>query len=1082
MRRPIPKPWRENCPWLAILLAGWWMCGPMAMQAQHWSDGLLPGADWTAAFDQFDSTWQDSIPEKGKGFKPFMRWREFAEKRFAFEGSEEWSPNAPWQATQWEREGRAARTQPLDTLWRSAVPAGVPLVGGAGRVNRVVVHPLDTSRWLACAPSGGLWQSQTSGNSWSLMGTQDWAGMGVSDAAFHPNDPDCILAATGDSDFGSAYAIGLMQTCDGGNTWSPTGLQFEMEQTLTCSRVHRKAGDPQQILVATGDGIWLSEDDGVTFSKTLEGVCSDLIPHPGDSAVWHAALRPGELFRSTDGGRHWESIPGMPSAYLASRYVLATTPADPSLVAAIASKSGSQGLLGLYLSTDSGATFSALPDLPNLLGWTADGSDLGGQGFYDLALAVDPTDPHHMVAGGVNLWETWDGGVSWNCTGHWFGGGEAPYVHADHHAVTFIPGTSDWVSAHDGGVNRLGAAQNLDLSEGLEVGQVYRLAWSEAQPNQLLSGAQDNGINLLKDGVHAQVIGADGFHCLIDPDAPDNLIASEYFGKAHRSTDGGWSWAPWILSNGDGVNEQGDWNTPLAQSPLVPNRIHVAKHRVYWTDDAGMSWGQTQALPGNEIEVLALSFTEDSILAVAKGSFAFITHDLDQWTPLTGLPGMPVQDLLFDAGSSDVLWMAFGGYSADDRIWQSLDGGDSWDSFSEGLPALPVNALTQDPESGDLYAGTDAGVYVRPAGSSSWTPYKSGLPEVLCSDIGIRQSTGELLLATYGRGLWKAPLHTPPARDAGIVAIHGTKAVRCSGPLSVATEVRNCGSDTLVAVSLLWNGTDTVTYGMLLPPNAETSLNWPNSSRAAVPAGDQLVVRIVNVVGADGNWSQGTMESGFDDVPENDVLGATWEHREGTGWVTMSTLADCNPRESAWAIADTTGEIQYRRQHFPIELAIMDSLCLGHGCYEVVLHDQSQNGFAGPQCGSLGSMELLSATGDTIWSLLDPSSAGVAFSSGLGGSFCLPMAGWVGCTEPGACNFNPAASVDDGTCIMECHDAQPCPEDLDGDGLYGATDILAVLSEFGCMSGCSMDITGDGTVSANDVLALLALYGESCVP
>jgi len=160
----------------------------------------------------------------------------------------------------------------------------------------------------------------------------------------------------------------------------------------------------------------------------------------------------------------------------------------------------------------------------------------------------------------------------------------------------------------------------------------------------------------------------------------------------------------------------------------------------------------------------------------------------------------------------------------------------------------------------------------------------------------------------------------------------------------------------------------------------------------------------------------------------------------------------------------------------------MDSLCLGHGCYEVVLHDQSQNGFAGPQCGSLGSMELLSATGDTIWSLLDPSSAGVAFSSGLGGSFCLPMAGWVGCTEPGACNFNPAASVDDGTCIMECHDAQPCPEDLDGDGLYGATDILAVLSEFGCMSGCSMDITGDGTVSANDVLALLALYGESCVP
>ena len=1078
--RPISTPWRANGPWPAILLAAWWLCGPLVLQAQDWSEGLLPGADWSEAFAQFDSTWEDSIPQKGKGFKPFMRWRQFAEERFAFEGGTAWSPSAPWLATQWEREGRAARTQPVDTLWRSAVPSGMPLVGGAGRVNRVVVDPLDTSRWLACAPSGGLWQSHDSGHSWSLMGTHDWAGMGVSDAAFHPDQPDCILAATGDADFGSAYAIGLMQTCDGGNTWNPTGLQFEMEQSLTCSRVHRKAGDPQQILAATGDGIWLSEDDGATFTKTLDGVCSDLIPHPGDSSIWHAARRPGELFRSTDGGRNWNSIEGMPSIYLASRYVLASTPADPSLVAAIASKSGSQGLLGLYLSTDSGATFSALPDLPNLLGWTVDGSDLGGQGFYDLALDIDPTNPLHFVVGGVNLWESWDGGASWSCTAHWFGGDQADYVHADHHAVTFIPGTSDWISAHDGGVNRLGGGQNVDLSADLEVAQVYRLAWSEIQPDQLLSGAQDNGINLLQDGVHAQVAGADGFHCIIDPTSPENLIAAEYYGRAHRSTDGGWSWAPWIMSNGEGVNEQGDWNTPMAQSPLVAGRIHVAKHRVYWTDDVGTTWGQTQTLPGPEIEVLAMSLTEDSTLAVARGNFAFLTEDLDQWTPLTGLPGLPVQDILFDAGSGDVLWMAFGGYSPADRIWQSADRGDTWISYSDGLPALPVNILAQDSESGDLYAGTDAGVYVRTTTGDGWTAYKSGLPEVICSDMGIRKSTGELLLATYGRGLWKAPLHTPPARDAGIVALHGTSAERCSGPLMVSTEVRNCGTDTLVSVSLLWNGADTVTYGLLLPPNAEIHLNWPNVSRSSVPAGEELVVRIVDVVGADGNWSQGELESGFDDVPENDVLGATWEHKEGTGWVSMSTLADCTPRESAWAIADANGEILYRRQHFPIEETIVDSLCLGHGCYEILLHDASENGFAGPQCGSVGSMELLSTTGDTLWSLSDTSAAGIGFSSGTGGAFCLPIPNGTGCTQPEACNFNPAAAVDDGTCIQECSDLPSCPADLNGDGLHGATDILALLSEFGCLSLCNLDITGDGAVSANDVLALLALYGESC--
>lgn len=52
--------------------------------------------------------------------------------------------------------------------------------------------------------------------------------------------------------------------------------------------------------------------------------------------------------------------------------------------------------------------------------------------------------------------------------------------------------------------------------------------------------------------------------------------------------------------------------------------------------------------------------------------------------------------------------------------------------------------------------------------------------------------------------------------------------------------------------------------------------------------------------------------------------------------------------------------------------------------------------------------------------------------------------------------------------------------DLDGDGYYGASDILNLLAEFGCMAQCTSDITGDGTVSAQDILAYLALYGESC--
>ena len=1064
----------------AILMASLLWAGMETASAQHWSDGLLPGGDWEQAILDFDSAWSDSVPAKGKGFKPFQRWRHFAEARFAFDGAEPFHSRAAWDATQWEREARAARTTAPDTLWERAVPAGLPLVGGAGRINRVIVDPLDTSRWFACAPSGGLWVSHSSGSDWTLMDTHDWAGMGVSDIALHPALSDCIIAATGDSDFGSAYGVGLMRTWDGGASWETTGLTFSTSATMTCSRVHRKAGAPEQWLAATSDGLWISEDDGETFIRTAEGIFSDLLPHPGDSSIWHAAKRPGELFRSEDGGRHWIPVPDMPSPFLVSRYTLATSESNPAFVAAIAAKGGTQGLQGIYLSNDSGNTFFAIEDVPNLLGWTVDGADFGGQGFYDLAFAIDPLDPDHLVAGGVNLWESWNGGQEWHCTGHWFGGEQAAAVHADHHAVTFIPGSSHWVSAHDGGVSRRTDNGFLDLSNGLEVGQVYRLGWSESQPDLLLTGWQDNGVNLLSEGTHAQVLGADGFQCLIDPATPEWLFASEYYGKASRSNDGGWSWEPWIGSGGEGVDEQGDWNTPMSYSLATPGRIFVAKHRLYWTDNQGDNWSSTAALPGSELEVLALAASDDSTAFVARGAFGFITEDLASWTPMTGLPGLPILDAVIHAGDAQSITLAFGGYDPANRVWTTSDGGTSWSTLGVGLPALPVNAIVEDEVTGDFYAGTDAGVYVLPATGDQWTPYKAGLPEVICSDLGIRRSTGEILLATYGRGLWKAPLFTLPERDAAIVALNTGSEGQCAGPVDVRATIRNAGSDTLVSATLIWNDQDTMSYGFILPPGEMREVEWIGATRGAVDQGDPFHVRLIAAVGLSGTLQDGALEGGVDAVAENDMLGTAWPHREGAGQVVMKTVADCMPMESAWAIVDSSGTTVARHQHFGLEEATWDTLCLTTGCHEIWLHDAGGNGFAGPLCGMEGELVLMTLAGDTLWSVTDGNAAGIGFPSGWGGQCCLPQTGISGCTDQSACNFNPGAAEEDGSCFWDCLEGGACPADMDGDGLHGASDILAVLAQFGCMSGCSADVTGDDTVSANDILALLALYGEAC--
>jgi len=114
-----------------------------------------------------------------------------------------------------------------------------------------------------------------------------------------------------------------------------------------------------------------------------------------------------------------------------------------------------------------------------------------------------------------------------------------------------------------------------------------------------------------------------------------------------------------------------------------------------------------------------------------------------------------------------------------------------------------------------------------------------------------------------------------------------------------------------------------------------------------------------------------------------------------------------------------------------------------------------------------------------------------------------------GCTSGSACNYDPAANENDGSCIFlgdPCDDGDAttfndyysncdapnygcmgevdepaCPADLDGDGIIAVNDVLSLLGEFGCLSGCSADITGDGQVTAADMLAILAVFGNLCV-
>ncbi|MDO6597466.1 hypothetical protein Q4512_11115 [Oceanihabitans sp. 2_MG-2023] len=757
--------------------------------------------------ENFNTYWKGKSPERGKGYKPFKRWEDYMTPRVYPSGdmslpTTTYDNYLKWQLAKANPFNRSSTT--VTSNWTQLGPIGaangpLPYTGtGAGRVNFVRFDPTNANNMYVGAPDGGLWNSTDGGTTWTTN-TDFLAVIGCSDLAIDPTNTQIMYLATGDIE-GNRNSLGILKSEDGGVTWNTTSLVFDpasYEEKL--SKLLMDPNDPLKMIVASSYGAYYTTDGWDTYySSTFSSgtpVLKDMEFKPGLLNAGTVYASGTEFYKSTDFGATWSLAGnGLPTSNV-SRIALAVTPGNDSYVYAVIGKDSDQSYMGTYRSTDSGNNFTTMSTTPNLLGYDFDGSDSGGQAFYDLAIVASPTAPNTITVGGVNHWQSTDGGVNWSNKSVWNSG----EIHADVHELVYKPGSSSIMySSNDGGfyISTDNGDQWTDISGNLAIGQVVKLGLSSNNPFGIVAGEQDNGtiLNDVSLNDWYGINGGDGGECFIDY-TDDNIIYVQYVeGKYSRVEYPAETNTPIQSGLPTGI----DFYSPFKMDPVNHLKLYSGGTPTLYTSvDQGNNWSALGTSPGTgSITDFVVAPSDPTVIyTVQMDAISKSTNSGGSFTDITGTLPTTVAFSSITVSNIDAnkVWVTYSGYDSVNKVFKSTDGGVTWTNISAGLPNVPINTLVfrNAGIADEIYVGADIGVFIINNNVTSWQPFMTNLPNAAVRDLEIFYPTNKLRAGTYGRGVWESDLNTQTLGIEEIINVNSNSAVLISSDENEQLQIKS---------------------------------------------------------------------------------------------------------------------------------------------------------------------------------------------------------------------------------------------------------------------------------------------------
>lgn len=576
---------------------------------------------------------------------------------------------------------------------------------------------------------------------------------------------DSFYSASGSTTYLGGTTYGLYKSVDNGVTWSEVALPLTANGKKHC---------PNDIEFGADNKIWLSTTN---------------------SAVWDDGG--GKIFSSTDGNTFVLKYQ-IANAVRTQIAVSSTVPDKVFALAEVSIPTPATETVSIISTADGFATTPtvlALPDDPDS-GIPAN-DFTRGQAGYDLVLEVDPTNDQKLFVGGINIFDSSNGGTSWTRKSDWTGNVNQE-VHSDQHAAAFAPGAPNkMVFGNDGGVYYSSDSGNTISvrNNGFNVTQFYSLGvapTTNGMPgDNFVAGAQDNGSQMFLNATPGQnasveVQGGDGAFCMFDQDGVDQYRITNY---VYNNTIRLYNYVTGLtraINTESAVPGNGSFINPMA----LDSKLDIL-YSEYFTNPnyrirryKNVKSGAIQkALLSNPIMNSAataltvspyISTTSTSTLLIGTRNGRLIkVENADNgtttagaaivWTNISG-PGFvgSISDVEY-GNSENEIFVTFHNYNVV-SIWYTADGGVTWQNKEGNFPDIPVKTVLRNPLNVDeVIIGTELGVwYTNTFNTASpiWIQSYNGMSNVKVTDLDLRNDN-VVYAATYGRGVFSGAFTAP---------------------------------------------------------------------------------------------------------------------------------------------------------------------------------------------------------------------------------------------------------------------------------------------------------------------------------